>query len=272
MTMTRAATEATTEATTTPDDCDAKKVVADAAEVDTKMDAEANAYDDDARGAGGKMRKDGAARARTGARMTPYARQRPVMTSRVGNPAVNADTKVYVGNLPYGCSWQDLKDHFSNAMGGECVRFADILTSRDGRSKGCGIVTFNSSEDAKKAIEMMHDTEIGERKIFVREDREGERGNDLRNRIGPSATSPDASVYVGNLPWTTRWQELKDIFRKVGNVAHADVTMGFDGRSRGWGVVTFMDPQCAQVAIERLNGTMLNDRALIVRRDERARS
>ena len=157
-------------------------------------------------------------------------------------------------------------------MGGECVRFADILTSRDGRSKGCGIVTFNSSEDAKKAIETMHDTEIGERKIFVREDREGERGNDLRNRIGPSATSPDASVYVGNLPWSTRWQELKDIFRKVGNVAHADVTMGFDGRSRGWGVVTFMDPQCAQVAIERLNGTMLNDRALIVRRDERARS
>ena len=272
MTMTRAATEATTEATTTPDDCEAKKVVADAAEVDTKMDAEANAYDDDARGAGGKMRKDGAARARTGARMTPYARQRPVMTSRVGNPAVNADTKVYVGNLPYGCSWQDLKDHFSNAMGGECVRFADILTSRDGRSKGCGIVTFNSSEDAKKAIETMHDTEIGERKIFVREDREGERGNDLRNRIGPSATSPDASVYVGNLPWSTRWQELKDIFRKVGDVAHADVTMGFDGRSRGWGVVTFMDPQCAQVAIERLNGTMLNDRALIVRRDERARS
>lgn len=61
--MTRAATEATTEATTTPDDCDAKKVVADAAELDTKMDAEANAYDDDARGAGGKMRKDGAARA-----------------------------------------------------------------------------------------------------------------------------------------------------------------------------------------------------------------
>ena len=48
MTMTRAATEATTEATTTPDDCEAKKVVADAAEVDTKMDAEANAYDDDA--------------------------------------------------------------------------------------------------------------------------------------------------------------------------------------------------------------------------------
>ena len=194
------------------------------------------------------------------------------MTSRVGNPAVNADTKVYVGNLPYGCSWQDLKDHLFEARAASAA-FTDILTrAHGGRSKGCGIVTFNSSEDAKKAIETMHDTEIGERKIFVREDREGERGNDLRKRIAPfRRASPSRDSLRGNL-WSTRWQELKDIFRKVGDVAHADVTMGFDGRSRGWGVVAAYGPPVAQVGGERLNGTMLNDRALIVRRDERARS
>ena len=35
--------------------------------------------------------------------------------------------------------------------------------------------------------------------------------------------NPRSQVYVGNLPWTTTWQELKDQFRVAGNVTHADV-------------------------------------------------
>ena len=63
MTMTRAATEATTEATTTPDD-----FVADGGG-GYENGRRGERVNDDARGAGGKI---GAARARTGARMTPY--------------------------------------------------------------------------------------------------------------------------------------------------------------------------------------------------------
>eukprot|EP00658_Telonema_sp_P-2_P018385 TRINITY_DN17216_c0_g1_i2.p1 TRINITY_DN17216_c0_g1~~TRINITY_DN17216_c0_g1_i2.p1 ORF type:complete len:140 (+),score=29.48 TRINITY_DN17216_c0_g1_i2:256-675(+) len=80
--------------------------------------------------------------------------------------------RVYVGNLDWGVSWQDLKDHFRSA--GDVV-FAEVMTEggkAGGRSKGCGIVEFSSSAEATAAIQQLNDTEIQGRQIFVREDRE----------------------------------------------------------------------------------------------------
>lgn len=49
-----------------------------------------------------------------------------------------------------------------------------------------------------------------------------------------------AELYVGNLPFRVRWQDLKDLFRKCGTVLRADVALTpHDGRSRGFGVVLF---------------------------------
>ena len=61
------------------------------------------------------------------------------------------------------------------------VQYSKVLTDRDGRSKGCGIVEYSTVEGAKDAIEKLTDTELKGRKIFVREDREdgkprGDRG------------------------------------------------------------------------------------------------
>ena len=86
-----------------------------------------------------------------------------------GDSAAPAGAKVYVGNLSWDTSWQDLKDHFRQA--GE-VQHADVLIGADGRSKGCGLVTFSTAREAAHAIETLHDTTLGNRSIFVREDRE----------------------------------------------------------------------------------------------------
>ncbi|KAK1746733.1 hypothetical protein QTG54_002077 [Skeletonema marinoi] len=40
--------------------------------------------------------------------------------------------RVYVGNLAWSVSWQDLKDHMRDA--GD-VQYSKVLTDRDGRSK-----------------------------------------------------------------------------------------------------------------------------------------
>ena len=38
---------------------------------------------------------------------------------------------------------------------------ADVMMEAGtGRSKGCGLVTFASARDAKKAISMLHDTDL----------------------------------------------------------------------------------------------------------------
>ncbi len=56
--------------------------------------------------------------------------------------------RIYVGNLSWQTTWQDLKDHFKQA--GE-VLYADVLTSSDGRSRGCGVVEFASADQVSCA-------------------------------------------------------------------------------------------------------------------------
>jgi len=77
-----------------------------------------------------------------------------------------------VGNLAWGATWKDLKDHFRSI--GEATR-ADVVYESNiegGRSKGYGIIEFKTEDEARAAIDQMTDTEILGRKIFVREDRE----------------------------------------------------------------------------------------------------
>jgi len=77
----------------------------------------------------------------------------------------------------------------------------------------------------------------------------------------------DCRVYVGNLAYEVGWQDLKDHMKSVGNVVHADVLKGRDGRSRGSGIVEFATAGEAQAAIEQLHDTELLSRKIFVRED-----
>jgi RNA recognition motif-containing protein len=72
-------------------------------------------------------------------------------------------------------------------------------------------------------------------------------------------------IYVGGLPYQTTEQDLLDLFAQVGQVASAVViTDRASGRSKGFGFVEMNDDQEAQTAIERLNGTILGERTIVV--------
>ena len=92
--------------------------------------------------------------------------------------------RLYVGNLDYGTSWQDLKDHFKPCG---TVVFADVFREERGRSKGCGIVEFETRAEALQALRTLNHTTIGDStfKIFIREDREDKaRGGGRGGRAG----------------------------------------------------------------------------------------
>lgn len=73
--------------------------------------------------------------------------------------------KVYVGNLPYRITVDELKDHFSQAG---TITDAVIITDRQsGRSKGFGFVEFETDEMAQQAIEMFHQQELDGRTLVV---------------------------------------------------------------------------------------------------------
>ncbi len=88
--------------------------------------------------------------------------------------------KLYVGNLLYEATDDQLRDHFSQAgtvVTAQVIRFAD-----SGRSKGFGFVEMGTEEEAQKAIEMFHDQDFIGRKIIVNEARPKTEGG--RNRFG----------------------------------------------------------------------------------------
>lgn len=71
-------------------------------------------------------------------------------------------------------------------------------------------------------------------------------------------------IYVGNLPFSTGEEELRAAFEPHGAVVSAAVIMDRDtGRSRGFGFVEMSDED-GRKAIEAMNGTDLDGRALVV--------
>src|SRR5437667_7040732 len=72
-------------------------------------------------------------------------------------------------------------------------------------------------------------------------------------------------LYVGGLPYQTTEHDLLDLFQQEGHVTEASVITDRDtGRSKGFGFVEMSDDQEARTAIERLNGTSMGDRSIIV--------
>lgn len=202
-----------------------------------------------------------------------------------GDDESDKKRRVYVGNLAWEVSWQDLKD-LMKTLNHEVVR-VDVMQTNDGRSKGCGIVEFATPEGAAEAVLALNDTELSGRQIFVREDRENSnsglsgrdhpsrsgRFNNHRNHPpGNSTVSSDPEsqsrrVYVGNLSWDVTWSELKDHMRTAGEVVRADVICEHNGRSKGCGIVEFETEEGAQKAIETLTHTELRGRNIFVRED-----
>ena len=73
------------------------------------------------------------------------------------------------------------------------------------------------------------------------------------------------NIYVGNLTWECTADDLLALFQQHGTVARAQVISDREtGRSRGFGFVEMNDDGEAQKAIDALNGTDFNGRALTV--------
>jgi cold-inducible RNA-binding protein len=77
--------------------------------------------------------------------------------------------KLYVGNLSFQTSSNDLRDLFAQAGG---VESAQVIEDREtNRSRGFGFVEMTSPEDGTRAIEMFHGTEFNGRTLTVNEAR-----------------------------------------------------------------------------------------------------
>jgi RNA recognition motif-containing protein len=97
------------------------------------------------------------------------------------------ETKVYVGNLSYDTTEDELRTLFAQAG---TVNAVDLIKDRDtGSSKGFAFVTMNSQEEANQAIQQFNGQSLGNRELKVsiarpREERPGGFGGDRGGQGG----------------------------------------------------------------------------------------
>ncbi len=73
------------------------------------------------------------------------------------------------------------------------------------------------------------------------------------------------NIYVGNLSWNLKEQDLLELFAPYGEVASAKIVMDkFTNRSKGFGFVEIADDDQAQAAIDALNGSEIDGRSIVV--------
>ncbi|MGB7859174.1 MAG: RNA-binding protein [Acidimicrobiia bacterium] len=74
-------------------------------------------------------------------------------------------TNIYVGNLPFNTTNDDLEQLFSQHGS---VSRAQVITDREtGRSRGFGFVEMESDDEAQAAIEATNDSDFGGRNLKV---------------------------------------------------------------------------------------------------------
>lgn len=72
-------------------------------------------------------------------------------------------------------------------------------------------------------------------------------------------------LYVGNLPYTTREDEIRTLFEQVGEITGVTIIIDREtGRSKGFGFVEMATEEQAQEAIRRFNGFSFASRSLTV--------
>ena len=164
---------------------------------------------------------------------------------------------------------------------------ADVSLGPDNRSRGYGTVLLATAEDAGRAVDTFNGYSWQSRILEVRLDRQLQESDPL---LATTTTSfpddPDytsflsdpssgRNLFVGNvshlfflplpfisnsiqLPFHCQWQDLKDLFRRAGTITRADVILGPDGRSRGFGTVVFATESDAERALNMFNGYLLS--------------
>jgi len=93
----------------------------------------------------------------------------------IGKGVIAMTKKLYVGNLPYTVTEDELFSVFG--ADGRQVSEVAIITDRDtGRPRGFGFVTMASDEDAQSAIEALDGSSLGGRTLKVNESQDRRRG------------------------------------------------------------------------------------------------
>lgn len=174
-------------------------------------------------------------------------------------------TNVYFKNMPRSMTDENVLEMFRKCG---TITSSKLVVATDESKTNFGFVNFQSSAEAKAAIDAMHDMEIaGKKLVVVRAQRKDERLRELKERFEQLKATRQYSgfnLYVKNLPDNVTEESLMALFTKFGEISSAKVMIDEKtGKPKGFGFVCFVEQQAANNAIG-LNGQMIEGKPLYV--------
>ncbi|KAK1264455.1 putative polyadenylate-binding protein [Acorus gramineus] len=185
-------------------------------------------------------------------------------SERHSSPVEPSFTNLYVKNFSPDTTNDGLQNMFSEF--GK-VQSASVMIDSEGNSRGFGFVNFQSSEDAKKAIERMNGMQIGLNTLYVgKAQNKSERSELLKHKFANQncPISQGFRLYVKNIDESVDDEEFKNFFLAYGKVISAKVMRTASGRGRGFGYVYFFSLREAYSALHACHGTLFHGRPLYV--------
>lgn len=167
-----------------------------------------------------------------------------------------------MGNLPYSLSSSQLAQLFGEA--GDVVSVEVVCDDFTDRSRGFAFVTMGSVENAEQAIQMFDGTQVGGRNIKVNfpEVPKGGKKRMTGSNYSVYVDSPH-KIYAGNLGWGLASQGLRDAFAEQPGFLSAKVIYERNnGKSRGFGFVSFETAKDVEAALNAMNGVEVQGRPL----------
>jgi polyadenylate-binding protein len=162
---------------------------------------------------------------------------------------------IFIKNLDLSIGHKELYDTFSD--------FGNILSCKvsldeNGHSKGFGFVHFENQESANRAIELVNDKLINNRRVYVGKF-ESKKERNLHKE------SSWTNVYIKDLSTDVTDKELLNNFGKYGIITSATIMKNDDESSKGFGFVNFQSHEDALKAVIALNNTPLGKDQKIIK-------